>query len=211
MCKLKHKDFCNAECKFSCHIRWQLARIHKMLSFLSTLSGIIINGRLHMHYIHVLKETVRTFIHWCTFVRNLSPNTITLYMSHLKMIHNLRGVDDRSCTSFLSKTQIRGAKNLKFYSEEKCQVKKVMTLPLLKILGHSIANSDWSIAVNPSEQLCPVRWLPSPTLAMMFQLKGGGGGTVMLLRDTLDLVMRQKKSCLLNSLVLCVVTITMYK
>jgi hypothetical protein len=90
------------------------------------------------------QETVNGFIHWCTFVRKLSPNTITSYMSHLKMIHNLRGVDDSSCTSFLSKAQIRGAKNLKFYSEEKSQVKKVMTLPLLKILGHSIAISNWS-------------------------------------------------------------------
>jgi hypothetical protein len=90
------------------------------------------------------QETVNGFIHWCTFVRNLSPNTITSYMSHLKMIHNLGGIDDSSCTSFLSKAQIRGAKNLKFYSEEKSQVKKVMTMPLLKILGHSIAISDWS-------------------------------------------------------------------
>ncbi len=76
--------------------------------------------------------------------QDLSPNTITSYMSHLKMIHNMRGLNDSSCTSFLSKTQIRGAKNLKFYSEDKGLGKKVMTLPLLKILGHSIANSGWS-------------------------------------------------------------------
>jgi hypothetical protein len=65
-----------------------------------------------------------------------------------------------------------------------------------------------SIVVNPSEQLCPVRWLPSPTLEMMYQLKGGEGGTVMLLRGILDLVMRPKRNCLKGLLMLCAVTIT---
>jgi hypothetical protein len=68
-----------------------------------------------------------------------------------------------------------------------------------------------SIVVNPSEQLCPVRWLPSPTLEMMYPLKGGGGGTVMLLRGILDLVIQPKKSYLRGLLMPCVVTTTVYE
>jgi len=46
---------------------------------------------------------------------------------------------------------------------------------------------------------------------MMYQLKGGEGGTVMLLRGILDLVMRPKKNCLKGLLMLCVITITVYE
>jgi hypothetical protein len=39
---------------------------------------------------------------------------------------------------------IKGAKNLKLYSNIFKPAKFVMTFPLLKILGHEIANSGWS-------------------------------------------------------------------
>jgi hypothetical protein len=91
------------------------------------------------------KEVISNFIHWCSLEKNLAASTITSYMSHLKLIHNLRGLDASNCEDFVCRTQIRGAKNLQFYSEQNSNAKKVMTLPLLKILGHSIAISDWSV------------------------------------------------------------------
>ncbi|MFN9907353.1 MAG: hypothetical protein ACK56F_14735, partial [bacterium] len=48
------------------------------------------------------------------------------------------------CDSFLCKVQIRGAQNLQFYKQSNTGYKKVMTLPLLRILGHELANNQWS-------------------------------------------------------------------
>jgi hypothetical protein len=39
---------------------------------------------------------------------------------------------------------IRGAENLHFYSKEKKEQKKVMSIPLLRILGHELAKNNWS-------------------------------------------------------------------
>lgn len=89
-------------------------------------------------------EVISNFIHWATFVRKISPSTIVSYLSHIRLIHDLRGLDSSACRSFICKTQIRGAQNLTFYEPASHNNKKVLTLPLLKILGHAIAKLDWS-------------------------------------------------------------------
>jgi hypothetical protein len=55
----------------------------------------------------------------------------------------LQGLSTEGCDSFLCKVQIRGAQNLQFYKESTSRTKKVMTLPLLRILGHELANNQW--------------------------------------------------------------------
>ena len=87
---------------------------------------------------------ISDLIHWLVFVRHLAPSSITTYLSHIKLIHKLRGLDFSVCESFLCKTLMRGAKNLQFYSDTTHVTKKVMTLPLLKLIGHEIAKSSWS-------------------------------------------------------------------
>jgi len=89
---------------------------------------------------HVLID----FVDWAVSSRKLAPSSISSYMSHIRLIHKLRGMDYSACDSFICKTQIKGAKNLKFYEPNFDHMKKVMTLPLLKILGHSIAVCNWS-------------------------------------------------------------------
>jgi hypothetical protein len=88
--------------------------------------------------------TLGSFIDWATFENRVSPSTISAYISHLRLIHKLKGISTVGCDSFLCKTQIRGAENLQFYKEKSCNMKKVMTLPLLRILGHELANSNWT-------------------------------------------------------------------
>jgi hypothetical protein len=89
-------------------------------------------------------DVVSQFINWATFSRDLSPSTIVSYLSHLKLVHKLRGLDYSGVSNFICKTQIRGAQNLAFYDDFQHGNKKVMTLPLLQILGHQIASKDWS-------------------------------------------------------------------
>jgi hypothetical protein len=64
-------------------------------------------------------------------------------MSNLRLIHKLRNLDTSNCESFLCKAEIRGVKNLQFYSDKEDGTKKVMTLPILRLLGHEIAVSEW--------------------------------------------------------------------
>jgi hypothetical protein len=90
------------------------------------------------------ESTLSSFIEWGTFEKGISPYTITAYISHLKLIHKLRNLDISGCTSFMCKTQIRGAQNLQFYKTNHPSIKKVMTIPLLRILGHALAESNWS-------------------------------------------------------------------
>jgi hypothetical protein len=84
------------------------------------------------------------FISWAALEKKLSPDSIKSYISNIKLIHKLKGLPTDGCSSFLCKTLIRGAENLHFYSNEKKEQKKVMSLPLLRILGHELANSNWS-------------------------------------------------------------------
>ncbi len=86
---------------------------------------------------------VSFFIHWCTFVRGLTADTIKSYMSNLRLIHKLRNLDTSNCESFLCKAEIMGVKNLQFYNNKEDGTKKVMILPILRLLGHEIAISDW--------------------------------------------------------------------
>ena len=92
----------------------------------------------------VTPDIVSNFLHWCVFDRKLKPSSIVSYMSHIKLIHNLRGLDGSACDDFACKVQIRGAKNLQFYEPNQTNIKKVMSLPLLKIFGHNLASTDWS-------------------------------------------------------------------
>jgi hypothetical protein len=48
---------------------------------------------------------VSDFISWVTFSRNLSPSTIISYLSHLKLVHRLRGLDYSGVSNFICKTQ----------------------------------------------------------------------------------------------------------
>ena len=87
---------------------------------------------------------ISRFMHWAIFTKKLSPNSVSSYMSHIKLIHKLRGLETSCCEDHYFKFQLRGAKNLHFYAEKKETNKKAMSLPLLKILGHEIAAANWS-------------------------------------------------------------------
>jgi hypothetical protein len=92
----------------------------------------------------ITETNMGKFINWSIFKKNISPNSLTTYISNLKLIHSLRRIPAPGCDSKLCKMQVRGAKNLSFYAEKTRTVKKTMTLPLLRLLGNALASSDWS-------------------------------------------------------------------
>lgn len=87
-------------------------------------------------------------------------------MQYLCFIHRIQGKDYIGCRSFLLSLIIRGGENLSLYSKEKSFVRNNVTLPVLKLLGHEIASSDWCPRIKKnfvgcgmhSFFLAPVAW-----------------------------------------------------
>jgi hypothetical protein len=72
-----------------------------------------------MSFAWLLNETsVAYFIKWSSFVKKHFPNTTATYLSMIKLIHELRKVDSSACNSFISKTLLKGAENLRFYEPQ---------------------------------------------------------------------------------------------
>ena len=89
------------------------------------------------------KVNIRDFVTWAVTVKKLKPSTVGSYISSLSFILKINDFDCSCCSDSVTKLLIKGAENLSFYKELSSNQRKVMTLPLLNILGHQIANSGW--------------------------------------------------------------------
>jgi hypothetical protein len=90
----------------------------------------------------IASETMNDFVSWAILDLKISPDSIKSYVSNLKLIHKLKGLPTTGCSNFKCKTLIRGAQNLQFYKEKVKEQKKVMSLPLLRLMGHELAKSN---------------------------------------------------------------------
>jgi hypothetical protein len=88
---------------------------------------------------------LREFTRWALSVKKLSPQTVSIYLSDLKLAHKLRDLDCSHFEDFFTKAMIKGASNLLLYTDIIKKAKFVLTYPLLKLLGHEIAKSEWSV------------------------------------------------------------------
>ncbi len=70
---------------------------------------------------------------------------MTVYLSDLQLAHGLRGFNTEHFEDIFVKKMIKGAENLSLYTDICKRTRLVMTFPLLKLLGHEIAKSDWSV------------------------------------------------------------------
>jgi hypothetical protein len=89
-------------------------------------------------------EIVRGYVNWALSVRKLSPETVKVYLSDLKMAHKIRNVEASFENDYFINAMIKGAKNISLYSTICKRSRFVMSFPLLKLLGHEIATSNWS-------------------------------------------------------------------
>jgi hypothetical protein len=89
-------------------------------------------------------EVWRAFIVWCHHYRNLSANSIQTYLSALKFVHVIRGLPTRHLTEDeLSKLLLKGIEHVSTSFKTKPNTRRVMTFPLLNLLGQRIAATDW--------------------------------------------------------------------
>jgi hypothetical protein len=89
-------------------------------------------------------ESVRAFVVWCHSKRKLAPSTIKTYLCAIKFVHHLRGL---KCTELEKDPMVsllmRGATHIYSGNPSNCSTRRVVTFPLLLILGHKIAETDW--------------------------------------------------------------------
>jgi len=88
-------------------------------------------------------ETCREFVVWCHYTRRLAPGTTKAYLSAIKFVHHLRGM---SCQHISDDPTIvlllRGSTHLAL-STPPNNTRRVVTFPLLLVLRHRIAGTDW--------------------------------------------------------------------
>ncbi len=89
-------------------------------------------------------ESLRAYVGWSLKTKKLTPSTVKQYLSDLKNFHLLRGLPTKHFDDFFLASMIRGAENMSLYANLTKQARLVMSFPLLKILGHEIATSNWS-------------------------------------------------------------------
>jgi hypothetical protein len=89
-------------------------------------------------------EVVRGYVNWALSVRRLSPETVKVYLSDFRMAHKIRNLEAKFENDYFINAMIKGARNISLYSTISKRSRFVMTFPLLKLLGHEIATSDWS-------------------------------------------------------------------
>jgi hypothetical protein len=91
------------------------------------------------------QENVDKFIWWGYSRKKWKWATMVSYLSHISNVFKLKGIDASAFHSFKTKNMLRGVRNLDSIKIELPPKRKVFSLPLLKLLGHAVATSDWTI------------------------------------------------------------------
>ncbi len=88
---------------------------------------------------------IRGFVSWALEAKKINPQTLTVYLSDLKLAHGLRGLNTDHFDDIFVKKMIKGAENLLLYTNICKKTRLVMTFPVLKLLGHEVAKSNWTV------------------------------------------------------------------
>jgi hypothetical protein len=115
----------------------------KLSSALNALNNFATETKFNVTF-PIQQITLLNFAAWGHNVKNWKASTISAYISSIATIHRLRNIDDSSCNDWLTNQLIQGVENMEMYTVNPKETRKVMTLPLLIILGNQIATSDWT-------------------------------------------------------------------
>jgi hypothetical protein len=89
---------------------------------------------------------LRQYTTWAHAVKHLNPRKIEAYLSSLNQLHQLLGFPNLHIRSdFLIQNLIKGSENSRFYSDPAPSRRRTVTFSILKLIGHQIASSSWSI------------------------------------------------------------------
>lgn len=86
------------------------------------------------------REAILGFTTWCVHIRKLQPSSAASYLSALAAAHKLKGLA-RPASLEVGFTCLKGATNLQAAAPPKPgPSRRAMSLPLLKVIGHKLAN-----------------------------------------------------------------------
>jgi len=90
-------------------------------------------------------EVCRAFVVWCHTQRKLQTSTIRAYLAGIKFAHTLKGLS----SSHLQEDPIlalllKGITHIAEFSNKHPNTRRVVTLPMLLLLGHRISLTNWS-------------------------------------------------------------------
>jgi hypothetical protein len=95
------------------------------------------------------KETIRSFVTYCITVKKLKPTSTKTYLSAIVHVHKMKGFVGYEIADSVVSSLLRGAENLLMANPPaRGPGRRVMTLQLLKILGHRLRSSGWSPATQ---------------------------------------------------------------
>ena len=99
-------------------------------------------------YFPLKQNTINKLISWLLKSKNLRYLSIVAYLNSLTSILTLKGLNCETLKSYATKVALKGCKNLEFQTNFSTKKRKVISLPLLKILGHKIAEKRILIYKN---------------------------------------------------------------
>jgi hypothetical protein len=94
---------------------------------------------------HPTQDNVEKFIWWGFHKKGWKWSTLVSYVSLMSNVFKLKGHDISTFGSFRTKNLLKGVRNLESVDIPIQNKRNVFTFPLLKLLGHAVANSNWSI------------------------------------------------------------------
>lgn len=89
-------------------------------------------------------SVILKFCKWAALEKNLKATTVKTYVCAIATLHKIQNLPDTFSNSYLLKLAIKGAQNLELYSSKSSHNRMAVTLPLLKIIGSKIAQTNWS-------------------------------------------------------------------
>jgi hypothetical protein len=90
------------------------------------------------------RETLQAFVGYCLVDRKLKPTSVKTYLSSLTKLHKLKGFQDYKMEDSTISALLRGAANLAMSGPPQPALnRRVMTMPMLQIIGHQLAESGW--------------------------------------------------------------------
>jgi hypothetical protein len=89
-------------------------------------------------------EVLINYSTWALIDKELQPSTVEAYLSSLATLHSMQGLQNENFKHILVKATIRGARKVGLNAQRKRPDRFVMSMQILKLLGHEIASSSWS-------------------------------------------------------------------
>ena len=91
------------------------------------------------------KEVLRGFAVFCSSVKNLKPASVRAYMSAIVCLHRIKGFTTFEINDSLVNAILKGAANLLMSSPNPpSNTRRVVTIPILRHLGHKLCKSGWT-------------------------------------------------------------------